>query len=110
MSDLGTEKYGRVLAKLHRNGVCLNDWLVKEGLAVPYDGGTKGVPPLEPLGTPLEKLLAGTAVVVKSGKYATKTGVVTRLTEKRAFVLLDGDDEARALALNNLTLLQTPKV
>lgn len=49
---LKTDKYGRTLARfygverdLHHGEGCLSDHLVKEGLARPYDGGTKCAPP-----------------------------------------------------------------
>ena len=35
------DKYFRVLAEIVADGVELNDLLVKRGLAVPYNGGTK---------------------------------------------------------------------
>lgn len=38
-----TEKFGRVLGRLYVNGVCLNDLIIEEGYALPYDGGTKGM-------------------------------------------------------------------
>lgn len=43
------DKYGRLLVRLYNHeGKCVNDSLVEEGLAVKYDGGTKGkwAPPL----------------------------------------------------------------
>lgn len=38
-----TEKFGRVLGRLYVNGVCLNDLIIEEGYALPYDGDTKGM-------------------------------------------------------------------
>ncbi len=36
------DKYGRLLVRVWaEDGVCVNDLLVKEGLALPYDGGKK---------------------------------------------------------------------
>jgi len=36
------DKYGRLLVRIwDGEGVCVNDLLIKEGLALPYDGGTK---------------------------------------------------------------------
>ena len=36
------DKYGRLLVRVWtEEGQCLNDLLIEEGLAVPYDGGTK---------------------------------------------------------------------
>ena len=43
LGDVGTEKYGRLLCNVHCDGVHLNQWLVEQGHAVPYDGGTKAV-------------------------------------------------------------------
>jgi micrococcal nuclease len=39
-----TEKYGRTMAKVYFNGICINDWLIDNRYAVPYDGGTKKTP------------------------------------------------------------------
>jgi endonuclease YncB( thermonuclease family) len=43
LSALDTEKYGRLLAHVHVDGVDgpLSDWMLARGLAVPYDGGRK---------------------------------------------------------------------
>tara|TARA_Y100001937_G_C6948704_1_gene253659 strand:- start:85 stop:492 length:408 start_codon:yes stop_codon:yes gene_type:complete len=38
---LERDKYGRLLGDLYVEGVSVGDILVKEGLACPYDGGTK---------------------------------------------------------------------
>jgi micrococcal nuclease len=38
---LKRDKYGRLLGDLYVEGVSVGDILVKEGLACPYDGGTK---------------------------------------------------------------------
>jgi endonuclease YncB( thermonuclease family) len=35
------DKYGRILIKIYKNGVCLNDQMVKEGFGKPYFGGRK---------------------------------------------------------------------
>lgn len=36
------DKYGRLLVRVWtEDGVCINDLLIEEGLALPYDGGTK---------------------------------------------------------------------
>lgn len=37
----GTEKYGRVLADVYLNSLHINEWLLQNKLAVPYDGKTK---------------------------------------------------------------------
>lgn len=43
LSALDTEKYGRLLAHVHVDGVdgSLSDWMLAQGHAVPYDGGQK---------------------------------------------------------------------
>jgi endonuclease YncB( thermonuclease family) len=41
---VSTEKYGRILADVYLDDLCVNDWLIKEHYAVKYDGGTK-IPP-----------------------------------------------------------------
>lgn len=35
------DKYGRILVDIHVDGVSIGDWLVSNGYAQPYDGGTK---------------------------------------------------------------------
>jgi len=37
----GNEKYGRLLADVLYNGKNMNEWIVQNGYAVKYDGGTK---------------------------------------------------------------------
>jgi endonuclease YncB( thermonuclease family) len=37
----GNEKYGRLLADVLYNGKNMNEWMVQNGYAVKYDGGTK---------------------------------------------------------------------
>jgi micrococcal nuclease len=44
LRDVQLEKYGRVLAKVYCDGICLNDLLCDRHLAVSYDGGTKRCP------------------------------------------------------------------
>ena len=41
LENVGSEKYGRILADVYIGNVHLNALLLKEGHAVPYDGGTK---------------------------------------------------------------------
>lgn len=41
LRNVKTEKYGRLLADIYLNGVCLNDYMISEGYAVSYDGGSK---------------------------------------------------------------------
>ena len=38
VSNLGIEKWGRILADVHVQGVHVNDYMLKEGHAVPYGG------------------------------------------------------------------------
>ena len=44
LRNTDTDKYGRVLAEVWFEGTNLSDWLIDQGLAVPYDGGTKQPP------------------------------------------------------------------
>jgi len=44
LKNVGTEKYGRVLADVYLDDLCVNDWLINECYAVKYDGGTKKPP------------------------------------------------------------------
>ena len=37
----GLEKYGRILATVYYKGENMNEWLLKNNYAIPYDGGTK---------------------------------------------------------------------
>jgi endonuclease YncB( thermonuclease family) len=42
LESAGLDKYGRWLGKIHtKGGVCCNEELIKMGLALAYDGGTK---------------------------------------------------------------------
>lgn len=41
LRNVATEKYGRVLADVHIDGVHVNAWMLAQGFAVAYDGGTK---------------------------------------------------------------------
>lgn len=41
LTNVKTEKYGRILADVHLDGVHLNEWMIKNGFAVAYDGGKK---------------------------------------------------------------------
>jgi endonuclease YncB( thermonuclease family) len=38
---LENDKYGRPLAKIYKNNICLNDLMIEKGYAKKYDGGTK---------------------------------------------------------------------
>ena len=44
LDKVKTEKYGRLLADVYFNDLCINTWMLDNGLAVPYDGGTKTRP------------------------------------------------------------------
>ena len=44
LKNIGNEKYGRLLADVYLDDLHVNEWLLKERLAVPYDGGTKKSP------------------------------------------------------------------
>ena len=44
LKNVDTEKYGRILADVYLDDLCINDWLIKEHYAVKYDGGTKKPP------------------------------------------------------------------
>lgn len=92
--DIGTEKYGRVLARVLCRGVDASEFLLGQKLAVPYFGGTKGVPPPRAGAPPSSRsapaLAVGDAVTVATGKHAGKRGVVARLTPQKASVRVDG--------------------
>lgn len=45
LKDVGTEKYGRLLATVYYEETNLNQWMIDKKYAVPYDGGTKQRPP-----------------------------------------------------------------
>jgi len=44
LRNVQNEKYGRILADVYLDDLCINDWLVEERYAVKYDGGTKQIP------------------------------------------------------------------
>lgn len=44
LKNIGIEKYGRILADVYLDDLCVNEWLIKEHYAVKYDGGTKKSP------------------------------------------------------------------
>lgn len=44
LKNVDTEKYGRILADVYLDELCVNDWLIQEKYAVKYDGGTKKSP------------------------------------------------------------------
>lgn len=41
LKNIQTEKYGRILADVYLDNLHLNKWLIEQGHAVPYNGGTK---------------------------------------------------------------------
>jgi len=44
LKNIGNEKYGRLLADVYLDDIHINEWLLKERYAVPYDGGIKNSP------------------------------------------------------------------
>jgi len=44
LENVSMEKYGRILANVMFKGRNMNDWMLKEGYALKYDGGTKEIP------------------------------------------------------------------
>ncbi len=38
LRDIGIDKYGRLLGTIFCKGVNMNEWLLKNGWAVPYEG------------------------------------------------------------------------
>lgn len=44
LRNVQNEKYGRILAEVYLDNLCINEWLIKERFAVKYDGGTKQIP------------------------------------------------------------------
>ena len=44
LTDVKTEKYGRILAIVNSNGLNINKWMIQQRFAVEYDGGTKKSP------------------------------------------------------------------
>jgi len=41
LKNVGTEKYGRILADIYLDNIHINRWLLDSKYAVPYDGGKK---------------------------------------------------------------------
>jgi micrococcal nuclease len=41
LGNVGTEKYGRILADVYLGSLCANTFMLQNKLAVPYDGGKK---------------------------------------------------------------------
>ena len=44
LKNVSLEKYGRLLADVYLDGLHLNQWMLDNGHAVAYDGGTKSIP------------------------------------------------------------------
>ena len=44
LQNVSTEKYGRILANVFLDDLCVNQWMLDQGYAVEYDGGTKHSP------------------------------------------------------------------
>ena len=44
IKNIENEKYGRILADVYLEELCLNEWMIEKGYAVKYDGGTKQIP------------------------------------------------------------------
>lgn len=44
LKNVGTEKYGRLLANVYLDDLHINQWMLDNKFAVPYDGGTKQRP------------------------------------------------------------------
>jgi len=44
LTDMGMDKYGRVLANVYLDKVNLSQWMLDNGHAVPYDGRAKHIP------------------------------------------------------------------
>jgi len=44
LKNVQTEKYGRILADVHCDGINLNEWMISQRFAVKYDGATKMTP------------------------------------------------------------------
>jgi endonuclease YncB( thermonuclease family) len=44
LKNVTIEKYGRLLADVYYNNIWLNEWMLNNHYAVPYDGGTKVIP------------------------------------------------------------------
>ena len=41
LKDVKTEKYGRLLAIVYLNNINMNEWMLTNNYAIPYDGGKK---------------------------------------------------------------------
>ena len=41
LKNIQTEKYGRILADVYIDDLCINNYMIEKRLAIAYDGGTK---------------------------------------------------------------------
>lgn len=44
LKNIQSEKYGRILAEVYLDELCINEWMIQQRYAVKYDGGTKKSP------------------------------------------------------------------
>ena len=44
LKKISTEKYGRILADVYLGDIHINQWMLDNNYAIPYDGGTKSRP------------------------------------------------------------------
>jgi len=44
IKNIENEKYGRILADVYLEELCVNEWMIEKSYAVKYDGGTKQIP------------------------------------------------------------------
>jgi endonuclease YncB( thermonuclease family) len=44
LEDVGTEKYGRLLANVYLDDINVSEWMIKNGYAIAYNGGKKMKP------------------------------------------------------------------
>ena len=44
LKNIQSEKYGRILAEVYLDDLCLNEWMIQQRYAIKYDGGTKKQP------------------------------------------------------------------
>jgi endonuclease YncB( thermonuclease family) len=44
LTDVGMDKYGRILANVYLDKVNISQWMLENGYAVPYDGTIKNIP------------------------------------------------------------------
>ena len=44
LKNIQSEKYGRILAEVYLDELCINEWMIQQRYAIKYDGGTKKSP------------------------------------------------------------------